>query len=431
MSRAQRGGQTLKTGKVGRCNILRQQFMMPGETINARLKGQVRLETLRQRESLNINAHLGVFIQPVRWHVSGWDNIIKAGPETFALPATTLNETDWAKLGIGAGNGATGARYMDFYEDCPLQIYNSWYKWPEIADTTSWPEHGPPAVPLSAVWSRGRLNTDADQTAEHEIDVSGSVMDVRDLAQKQAQFTSAIKRDVTSFGRSMEIHKQLWGADGSREIEKVPMMVDQVEVGVNPRDMPATDGPSLGTWQSMFDFNVDHTIRGITAPEHCVLTYILTVRFAPVIEMCMPLATDQVDWYELMGDPDVLASAAPVPAEIREFIQGTSTTTIGNLPKGWQWRCGHDVIGKTVGLLDNFPLMEQPTDFATSKDATRRKDAFWGVEKDDYVAEIYFTEDSIQPIGDSRDSYFSGMADDMQKGIGGHNDEFPYGGKNL
>ena len=68
----QRGGVVLKTGKIGRTNVLRQQLMMPGETITSQINGRVMLEGLRERESLRINAHLGVFMTPVRWVESNW-----------------------------------------------------------------------------------------------------------------------------------------------------------------------------------------------------------------------------------------------------------------------------------------------------------------------------------------------------------------------
>ena len=49
-----RGGQTLKEGYIGRNNILRQQILMPGERMNVRMKGKVRMETLRERDACYI-----------------------------------------------------------------------------------------------------------------------------------------------------------------------------------------------------------------------------------------------------------------------------------------------------------------------------------------------------------------------------------------
>ena len=46
MSKCKRGGHTIKTGKIGRVNCLRQEMLMPGEHMNISMNGTVRLETL-------------------------------------------------------------------------------------------------------------------------------------------------------------------------------------------------------------------------------------------------------------------------------------------------------------------------------------------------------------------------------------------------
>ena len=429
MSRASRGGLTLKTGKIGRVNCLRQQILMPGERQNVSINGSIRLESLRERDVMRINAHLGVFMTPLRWLVSDFPDYVKEGMDT-AKTIPTQNRSNWADLGIGSYT-VTDYTHLKHFQDSALQVYNRWYKWPESADATSWDTDGNKAVPLSQHWNRCRFNATPVDTDDYQIDVSGATMDVRTLAETEAKFRGAMKRDILSYNRWMELVDQVWKGDGSREVDKVPLMLDQVEVGVRPREIPATDGASLGQWQSLFDFNVNHQIRGIVAPEHCIVTYMLTVRFAPTIESCMPLATNYLDWYEMVGDPEFLSSAMPRSVTLRDFSQTTDATSMGYLPAGWQWRCDHDVVGQRIDLRDSFPMMNTPTTQAEAKDATRVKDAFRSQALGDYLVDVYFNEDSIQPIGDSMDSYFSGMADSTSPGVGRKNDEFPHGGKML
>ena len=102
-----------------------------------------------------------------------------------------------------------------------------------------------------------------------------------------------------------------------------------------------------------------------------------------------------------------------------------------SVPAGWQWRCEHDVIGKSVDDRDSFPYMLAPTTQAECKDATRVKDAFRSQALDDYLVDVYFSEEGYQPIGDAMDSYMSGMMDDLQVSTGGRNQELPKGGKQL
>lgn len=431
MSHASRGGLTLKTGKIGRVNCLRQQIMMPGERMDISINGKVRLETLRERDVMRINAHLGVFMTPLRWVWSAFPQYLREGPDTAVTPPVVASEENWSSLGIGSYNASGLGNYYQYFKDAYLKIYNEWYKWPEDADASSVGQHGKKAVPLSKAWNRCRYDASPDATGDYNIDVSGSDMDVRDLAETQAKFRSAMKRDVFSFNRWMELIKETYKGNGSREVDQIPIMLDQTEVGVNPREMAATDGASLGQWQSLFDFGVNHQIKGVVAPEHCIITYLLTVRFASTIEGCHPLATDRLDWHELTADPEFLSVAQPRPVERRDLQQTTSSTQLGFLPAGWQWRTDHDVIGKSVDIRDSFPYMLPPTTQAEGKDATRVKDAFRSQALDDYLVDVFFKEESRQPIGGSMDSYMSGMIDESKPRVSGGSQEFPKGGKML
>lgn len=73
-------------------------------------------------------------------------------------------------------------------------------------------------------------------------------------------------------------------------------------------------------------------------------------------------------------------------------------------------------------------MMEIPGNADETKDATRVVPAFRSKALGDYLVDVYFTEDSYQPIGDSMDSYMSGMADDANPRTGGGG-EFPFTGK--
>ena len=432
MSKVQRGGLTLKTGKIGRVNCIRQQLLMPGERMNIGLSGTVRLEALRERDVMRINAHLGIFMTPLRWLVSNYPDYVKDGPDTVETIPTVSSEDNWAKYGIGSYQAAAPGQFHQFWQDAYNKVYNEWYKWPEDADGTgSINQDGRKAVPLSKAWSRCRYSTTPDDSGDYTVS-STSNFDVRDLAEIQARFRDAMKRDVLSYKRWLELIDQVYKGDGSREVDQVPLMIDQVDVGVNPREMPATDGASLGTWQSLYDFGVNHGVSGVVAPEHCVLTYMLTVRFASVTEACHPLAVgNRLDWHEFTADPEFLSAAQPVEVQKRDLFQSNSSTVLGFLPAGWQWRCDHDVIGKRIDDRDSFPYMLVPDTQAECKDATRIKNAFRSAALGDYLADIFISEDSYQPIGDSMDSYMSGMIDEATPSPGGRGDEFPHGGKML
>jgi hypothetical protein len=404
---------------------------MPGERMNVDISGSVRLEALRERDVMRINAHLATFMVPLRWVWPEFTDYVKEGPATAITPPVVSSQIDWSSLGIGS-SGAVLANYYKFYQDAYLRCVNEWYKWPENADylAADIGNHGVKAVPLSKAWNRCRFDSSPGATPDHEVSVA-SAIDIRNLAEVQGRFRSAMKRDVLSYNRWMELVKETWKGDGSREVDQVPIMLDQVEVGVNPREIPATDGASLGQWQSLFDFSVNHKIKGVVAPEHCILVTLLTVRFASTIEGCMPLAKDNLDWFEMTADPEYLSTARPQPVQIKDVIQNGVTTQLGYLPAGWQWRSDHDVIGNSIDIRDSFPYMLVPTTQAEAKDATRVKSAFRSQSLDDYMVDVFFKESSTQPIGDSMDSYMSGLVDESYPRPGGKDQEFPKGGKML
>ena len=400
-----RGGQVLKTGKIGRVNVLRQKMLMPGENIDATIKGKIKLESLRERDSLRINANLSTFATPVRWLWNEWPDFVKEGPSTSRTPPNRT-VSDLSKYGIGAF--ATGMQIFDWFHLAPLRIYNEWWKWPEQADATDWDEDGNIAVPLQHSWSRCRWKVDPTNTADHIVD-SGTNFDVRKLAETQAKFRSAMDRDVLSYNRYMELLDEMYGANGSREVDQVPIMIDQQEVGVNPREMAATDGASLGQWQSFFDFEVDHRISGIAMPEHSILTTVLCVRFASISEEREPQAKPGMSWAEIVGDGDILGSMMPQEVKIGDVMTVASDTSLGYLPAGWQWRNGTNVVGSRIDGRDSFPYMKRPTSQANAKDATRIKNAFRSQSLGDYVVDLYFSEKSRNRLNTPLESYYSGM----------------------
>lgn len=417
-----RGGQIIKTGKIGRVNCLRQQIIMPGESLNISLRGKVMLESLRERDTLRINAHLGVFMTPIRWLDENFTTYLKEGPETSTSIAMT-NTNDLAALGVGSYSG-TPFNIPTFWRNAYLRVYNEWYKWPEDADATTINRDGEIAVPLQHTWNRCRYDATPDNVEDYEV-AAGTEFDVRELAEIQARFRSAMERDVLSYNRYMELIKEMYNADGSREVDQVPMMVDQIEIGVNPREIPATDSAGLGQWQSLFDFGIDHQLKNVTCPEHAIITYMLTIRFAPIIEGRHPMASDRLSWAELVGDPEILKSMPPQEVQIRDVAGNPSSTVLGYLPAGWQWRSGSDVLGRRIDVADSFPFMLDPTSQANAKDATRIRDAFRSTALGDYVVDVYCQENSRNMLGSSLESYFSGMTGS------GSDAEFPKQGKML
>lgn len=402
----QRGGMCLKTGTIGHVNCLRQQLLMPGEMINTKIVGKVLLEALRERETFRIHAHLATFLTPLRWLEPNWVNYVKEGPDS-AQSIATMSRSNLAQYGIGSSN-AVALTIPSFWENNCLRVYNEWYKWPEDADWTAWNVEGGVAVPRQHAWNRCRYNKDPADSGDYTL-ASATSFDVRDLAKVQARFRAGMERDVLSYNRYMELIEEMYNADGSREVDQVPIMIDQTELGVDPRELPATDSAGLGDWQSIYDFGMEHDINGIAAPEHAILSYFLTIRFAPVIESRNPFTLDDTPWEQMVGDSEILRNSQPVDVRIKDIATENTATSLGYLDAAWRWRNGWDVVGKRIDDANSFPMQSNPGTQAQAKNATRIKDAFRSSSLGDYLVELHFDEESKNLHGSALESYFSGM----------------------
>jgi len=399
-----RGGQILKSGKIGRVNCIKQMMLRPGETVKPYIRGDVKMATLRERDSIRANAQIHVFMTPLRWLWEDWPQFVKDGP-TSALVPPTFSSGRPVDLGIG---GNPNLPIYTWYRDAYLRVYNEWFKWLESADATAVEVDGNKAVPLSSPSSRSRVTGDPDDITEARV-ASATVLDVRELAQRQAEFKAAIDRDVISAERYGPVLQGMFGADGSKEVDQVPMKIDSTETGIDPREMAATDGPSLGQWHSIYDFGVSHDVGSITAPEHCILSFFIVVRFATIYEDDTdPLAVSASGhtWAELVGHDDMLANTPPVDVVNRQLFGTSSTASLGTLPAGWEWRTGVNLVGTRVDVRDAFPLLlDSPSNFDAAKDATRTANAFTSTALGDYMADLYINCPSYAPTAEAIQSW--------------------------
>ena len=405
-----RGGQITATGSIGHVKCLRQQLLKPGESLSGRVMGQVIMEALRERDALRINAHIAVFMTPIRWLEPNWTDYVKEGPST----TTSLGYSSAIPNIYGLG-GNTARNIQDFWINAPLRIYNEWYKWPESADITSWPSaDGPPAVNLEHSWTRCRDQQspadDADKVVTDTLGTGNDLFKVNELAEIQARFRRATENEILSYGRYQEILSEMFGADGSREVDQVPIKIGEDSVGVNPRTINASDAAGLGQFASLYDFNVNFGYK-ISAPEHCIVTYMLTTRFAPIADEVHPLANDRLTWAELVGDPTMLSVMQPQEVQIRDCLDSTSSTRLGYQPAGWQHRARNNQVGSRIDIRQSFPYMEVPTTADEARDGSRKVEAFRASALGDYRIDLYAQEKSFSAISSAKSSYYLGVGD--------------------
>ena len=382
-----RGGKSLKVGDIGRLVCLRQHTLLPGETLNASIKGNVRLSALRQQTSVYLHASIEAFASPLRWFISDFPEYLQEGVSTAKTIPTETYAGKWgndngATSGLGIGKPTTD--FAKFYAQHPVAVFNEWYRWPEDSkvDLNTIPiSHyyftGPAVTNLSSAVTRIHDAPSFD-TTEYQVGSATSV-DVRELSQIQARFNQAAVQDWTSQDRYQAFMRDIYGAKGSPEHDQVPYRLRSgAELSVTPRDMYATNGPSLGELTSLNNFKVDHKWAPFKAQEHMVVSYFMVLRFSPVFQdgVAPGIYPADTPYSTYQGDPHLIANEQPRAVKAREFMD-LGSGTVGYLPNGWEHREGFSHVDETIRLLNNFPLTNTETATAASyRNAANIQNAF-------------------------------------------------------
>lgn len=387
MERYDRGGRVITCGEIGRFHVLRQQFMLPGETIHQKIRGSFQLSPTVQRANVHLNAHLACYAAPVRWFWDQWTDFVQEGIST-ALTIPTLTGTQWTASRQRTTNLGLGHLTHDFckwYAQMPIQVWNEWYRWHETAredvdspDPTFFDDLGKPCVNLSAASSRIRQTPTID-ALESDIP-SATTVDVRDIATYQARYQQAAVTEWTSESRYKAFLKDIYNASGTNEVDKVPIqLMGTANLGVTPREMYATDGPSLGEQTTLNNFNVENDWEPFTCPEHMLLCTVAVLRFEPILEdgvapLVYPAHHSKNDY---QGDPEQFM-IEPQDVRSRQIDGNGDATVIGKLPAGWAHRERWNHVANRIAAQGTYPLLDnQPTTADGYRDPTKINDAIF------------------------------------------------------
>lgn len=434
-----RGGKSIITGDIGRFKILRQHLLLPGETLRPSVAGNVRLSALRQQTAVHLNVSLEAFAAPLRWFYPGWTTYIQEGISTAeTIPTVSTGWTDIPTRGRSLGIGDVTSAFCRWFVDMPVSVFNGWYRWPEDtkhaispALTTFFADWGQPCVNLPFVGSR--LHTDPEaafHTSEHEVP-SATILDVRTLQHYQARLAQAAKEDWTSMDRYNQFMRDMFGAPGNSEVDKIPTRLRKgATLGVQPHDMYASDGASLGELASLNNFKVDHHWSPYRAREHEIVCYIMVCRFAPIFEdNVIPGAYPaETNYSTYQGDANILDNRMPEPVASLEIEGDGDSTDIGWAAAGWQLREGHSHVDYSAKLVNNFPFMDNTTLTAAGfRDASAiNSNTFRSTALRHYLGDLDFSCIVDSRIGEAGLSIMagSGTAKGHKLGKGNH----PMGG---
>ena len=373
-----RSGRNLSSLKLGRVKCLRQEILHPGERLDSRVSGRVRLAALREQESLPVHVHLEAFLTPLRWLDDDWTDYLTEGPGTStSLNTSVWTQTDFNCVGVGANAGDT--QIWDVWRNNYDRVYNEYFKWPEDADsaiaTANSDAHkfGLLAVNLPSWWTRFNAG-DGVSDSERELVTSASgsreKFDIRDLSELMARFRHETTQDWLSSGRYREFLQAAWDAAGVREVDEVPLTLGYSAGVMSAQNLWATDSDGLGAIAGVYEFDVDHSFGRVSSPEHSILSYFIVVRALPVIEgQSHPhLTMDDRGWAEITGHPQLLASQRPRRWNWDNVLNERGTAhVLGYAPAGQEWRVGWDVVDDVISDRNSFLTMREALGFDSWK----------------------------------------------------------------
>lgn len=415
-----RSGPNRNVLRMNRWRCLRQEFMHPGEKWRPRIQGYVSFGALREQITEQVHLSLVVTWTPWRW-IKGTEDpvaIIRSGLETTAT-VQVAGSNNQAQDYLGLGYTTTQNPLPILFRNNYLRVYNEHFKWPEFADVTTFPDgesrlYGFPAVPLEHRFTR-LWKSDGVTAADYEYTTKASgsreKIDLREFARLKSRLQSEQQRHYDSVDRYRELLSSIWGVDGNREVDKVPLVLDNLESYLAGKNIYATDGESLGARAGLQDFDVDYQLPfDWTAPEHGVFAYFLCIRPRFILAKDTNHFTRKdIRVHDFLADPAYYKDRPMKQLKHGEAQPGESLSTLaGYEPPGQCWRTGWACVDSKLADRRSFLLRNRPRYMNNTKEnivGTDDNQAFRSLDLGHAIAVLEFHQLSesrvVAPFGES------------------------------
>jgi len=402
MTTYDRSGYRVAALKIGGVKCLRQEIVLPGETWDSSVVGEIRLGALREQMTTDIHVGLYKFFCPIRYLVDSnqFVELLKArNREQFAVLFTSIltpgNLSD-DFLGLGRLSRSTsfnnysvpavfyrniGAIYEWFFkhpDDFNRRILPSFttshtlrltnlehaaFPWSLSSDVSIrdlYAKYGFPALHLAAGITRSRSADDVENNESADADViSGSQLELQQLAKAHAQFRQDQMRDwMINEDVFREVLDEVYGKKIQDNVDMKPFLLDERTQWLGGRNQYATDADNLGNVSGIMEASVNHDTGRFAAPEHGILSYFLVLRVPPI------WTNEHSPWVdgirlnnmkdELLFDP-VSFEGPPEPLRLSSFIDTPSSQT-AYYPKMQRLRLGFNHVDDAFRTRDSFPF---------------------------------------------------------------------------
>ena len=261
-----------------------------------------------------------------------------------------------------------------------------------------------------------RTRTPSLNTSHYVEPTTNDQLDIRGLAQRQARYRQEQKRDWFATRGYREIVQEVWNQRVSEDAEQRPLLIGEPEtgwlsgdnvLGTGSQEILAVRGGTMGA-------NINTRFKTWTAPEGGLVSWFMALRTPPVFEQQgNPYAsTEDWDYADYTGDPDILRKRPPQNYKHRQFIPHSEVATAtGTYPAGQQLRTGWNALDSNFMRQfgeHGFPVQETTQNPADWRYHTSVKNAFLSSLFGDAIMTLRFNLTSHSVIPDIDSSIFSG-----------------------
>ena len=334
-------------GKVGRLQTLQVMPVIAGDSMQIDFIGALRMSPLRRVVSMDAQLKLFAFYIPHRHIYTNWIDWLKAGYDGGVSLAQTANP-EASGNGLGYLPASKRPIITNYLCNGYNQIWNEYFRIPAQTDNpgevpsdldgvltgAEARQYGARIARLPNIFSTGATNIPTTQN----IDTTGDVLSLMDLAEGKAKYTSSIDRDYFAERYRDLIDKVFSGGMVNTDADQRPTLLGTESKWVSGYDVDGTADQNLGEYTGKSQCMVQMNLPTRFFQEHGAVWIMAALRYPPILAQEAHMLTDPThfsDYTLSSGDPatqDAKASIELKLGDVTDIGSVPGNTTIGYHP---------------------------------------------------------------------------------------------------
>lgn len=369
-------------GEVGRLNTVSCIPVCAGDSMEINMPMVIRMSPLRQPLTIDAKFEVFGFYIPYR-HIYGddWISFIEAGvDETTTFTGVNMGTDEYHYHGCGSKlTGNVPAWIVKGYN----RIWNRWFRIPgsdyaELSETylpttvnTRERFYGLSVANLPSYLTA--LYNNEITTADYQITLSGSTLDLLDIDRLKARYKTEIDREYFA-RRYDEIVRKAFGTKMPPvDADERPELLFKQGKWMAGKNVDGSADGNLGQVVGKSEQMINVRMPRKHFAEHGTLWIMATVRYPVIVSDHSHRLVNTVDpsYKEISGDPEVVSREAPEELDNSYFNNSITvgTNNWGQFPYGQHYRTHPNHVHRKMENLEGYPfLLNDDVDTGTHAD---------------------------------------------------------------